>query len=179
MTGWWGVFLLFTIPVGGGIPAGVLLAKNRGIGWPAMELLYFLSDVVLALVFEPVMLGLIAGARKHHALSKVKDVMKETVRRTTSNFGTTGGPLSLVLIAFGVDPMTGRAAAKAAGHGFLSGWAIAITGDMMYFSVIMVSTLWLNSVLGDGTKTMVIILVAMFLVPELVKRWRERGQPAA
>lgn len=176
MTGWWAVFLLFTIPVGGGIPAGVLLAKQRGVGWPAMELLYFLSDVVLAAVFEPVMLLLIAGARRQPALARVKDVLKETVRRTTSNFGATGGPLSLVLIAFGVDPMTGRAAARAAGHGFLSGWAIAIAGDMMYFTVIMASTLWLNSVLGDGTKTMVIIMIAMFAGPELVKRWRERGR---
>ena len=123
MTGWGGVLTLFLIPVGGGIPAGVLLARARGIGWPAMELLYFISDV---------------------------------------------------LIAFGVDPMTGRTAAHAAGHGFLSGWTLAITGDMMYFTVIMVSTLWLNSVLGDGTKTMVIILIAMFAVPELIKRWRER-----
>ncbi|MBI3563602.1 MAG: hypothetical protein HY079_00230 [Elusimicrobia bacterium] len=179
MTGWWAVFLLFTIPVGGGIPAGVLLAKQRGVGWPAMELLYFLSDVVLALVFEPIMLALIAGARRQPALARVKDVLKETVRRTTSNFGTAGGPLSLVLIAFGVDPMTGRAAARAAGHGFLTGWAIAITGDMMYFSVIMVSTLWLNSVLGDGTKTMVIVMLAMFVGPELVKRWRERAKPSA
>jgi hypothetical protein len=41
--------------------------------------------------------------------------------------------------------MTGRAAAKAAGHGFLPGWAIAITGDMIYFVVLMASTLWLQA----------------------------------
>ena len=174
MTGWWGVLSLFLIPVGGGIPAGVLLARSRGIGWPAMELLYLLSDVILALIFEPVMRAMIAGARRVHALAKFAAVMKESIRRTTSAYGTKGGPVSLILIAFGVDPMTGRTAAHAAGHGFVSGWTLAITGDMMYFTVIMVSTLWLNSVLGDGTKTMVIILVAMFAVPELIKRWRER-----
>ena len=176
MSGWWGVLTLFLIPVGGGIPAGVLLARAHGVDWPAMELLYFVSDVILALVFEPVMRAMIAGARRHHALARVAAAMKESVRRTTSAYGTAGGPLALILIAFGVDPMTGRSAAHAAGHGFLSGWALAITGDMMYFTVIMVSTLWLNSVLGDGTWTMLVILVAMFAVPELIHRWRARGR---
>lgn len=166
--------MLFLIPVGGGIPAGVLLARKHAIAWPVMELLYLVSDVVLAFVFEPVMRAMIAGARRVPALARVKDALKESIRRTTSSYGTAGGPLTLILIAFGADPMTGRAAAHAAGHGFVSGWALAITGDMIFFSLIMVSTLWLNSVLGDGTKTMVIILVAMFLLPELIKRWREK-----
>jgi len=175
MTGWGGVLTLFLIPVGGGIPAGVLLAKNRGIGWPAMELLYFVSDVILAFAFEPMMRAMIAGAKRVPALKRVTAALKEVVRRTTASYGTAGGPVTLILIAFGVDPMTGRAAAHAAGHGFLSGWTLAIAGDMLFFSVIMVSTLWLNSVLGDGTKTMVVILLAMFLGPELIKRWRGRA----
>ena len=69
--------------------------------------------------------------------------------------------------------MTGRAATAAVGHGFLKGWMLAITGDMLYFTVLMVSTLWLNNILGDGTKTMMIILVLMFVVPMIVRRVRE------
>ncbi len=174
----WEVFLLFTIPIGGGIPAGVLLAKTRGLSWLLMEGLYFLSDVALACVFEPVMLLVIAGAKKSERLRRAADLMRQAMHRTTAPYGTAAGPLALILIAFGVDPMTGRAAAKAAGHGFVAGWALSITGDMMYFTVIMASTLWLNRWL-DATKTMVIILIAMLVVPGLIRRLRERVKKAS
>ena len=173
-TGAWGVFALFLIPVGTGIPGGVLLAKKSGIPWPGMMVLYFMSDVVLACVFEPVMLWLIKAGRKNAPLSKVLDAMRHSTKKTIALYGHATGPMALILIAFGVDPMTGRAAAKAAGHGFVTGWAIAIAGDMMYFTVLMASTLWLNNILGDGTKTMGIILVLMFVVPMLIQKWRER-----
>lgn len=173
-SGAWGVLLLFCIPIGGGIPAGVLLARGRDIGWPMMMALYFVSDVILACVFEPVLKLMIAAGRRVEFLGKVTAVLKQAVRKTTAPYGSALGPLALVLIAFGVDPMTGRAATHAAGHGFLSGWAIAITGDMFYFALIMASTLWLNSILGDGTWTTIIIMAGMFLLPELIKRRRAR-----
>ena len=166
--------MLFLIPIGGGIPAGVIMARNGGIGWPVMMALYFVSDVILACAFEPILKLMIAAGRRVAFLARVTDALRHAVRKTTAPYGSAAGPLALILIAFGVDPMTGRAAAEAAGHGFLSGWAIAITGDMMYFTLIMVSTLWLNSILGDGNWTTVIIMAAMFIVPELIKRWRER-----
>ena len=49
------VLELFVIPVGGGIPAGVLLARNQGLAWPVMAVLYLISDVILALAFEPLL----------------------------------------------------------------------------------------------------------------------------
>jgi hypothetical protein len=61
------VFLLFLIPIGGGIPAGVILASNKGISRPIMILLYASADVVLARIFEPVMLLI---ARLAHAVRK-------------------------------------------------------------------------------------------------------------
>jgi hypothetical protein len=168
----WAVLVLFLIPIGGGIPAGVLLAKARGLSWVWMEILYLISDIILAFVFEPLMLGVIAMGRKVHAFRRFADAMKRVMQRTTAPYGTAGGPLALILIAFGVDPMTGRAAAAAAGHGFVSGWTLAITGDMMYFTVIMISTLWLNSIFGNATLTMTVILIAMVAVPEIIQRRR-------
>ena len=97
-----------------------------------------------------------------------------TMKKTTEHYGTGLGPLALILVAFGVDPMTGRSAAAAAGHGFVAGWMIAIAGDMLYFGVLMVSTLWLHSVLGDGTWTTIIILVVMMVLPPFVRRLRSR-----
>ena len=173
--GAWETLMLFLIPVGGGIPAGVILARNHGLGWPLMELLYLVSDVILACLFEPVMHLMIAAGRRIPPLARVTDALRRMTLQTTSLYGTTGGPFTLILIAFGVDPMTGRAAAAAAGHGFVSGWTLAITGDMIYFTVIMASTLWLNSILGDGRVTTIVILVLMFVVPLLIQRWKRRS----
>jgi hypothetical protein len=44
---------------------------------------------------------------------------------------------------------------------------------MFYFAIIMASTLWLNSVLGNGTLAAVIIMVAMIIVPNLISRWKK------
>jgi hypothetical protein len=166
------VFTLFLIPIGGGIPAGVILAKARGFDWRIMMLLYFMSDLVLACVFEILMHMFIDGARRSPFLGRWAVAYKESLRRSGLNYGISTGPFALILISFGVDPMTGRAAARVAGHGFLSGWAIAICGDMIFFTLIMVSTLWLNSILGDGTLTAVIIMIAMIGLPVLIERWR-------
>ncbi len=93
--------------------------------------------------------------------------------RTAAQVSSPGaGPLTLVLIAFGVDPMTGRASALAAGHGFLVGWAIAIAGDMLYFAVIALVTLRLNAYFRNPEATVLVVLVAMVLVPVLVRRLR-------
>ncbi|MDE2291299.1 MAG: hypothetical protein KGL53_04385 [Elusimicrobia bacterium] len=176
--GWVGVLTLFVIPIGGGIPGGVLLAKARHIGWPGMEAIYFVSDVILACVFEPLMHICIAGARRVPALSRAAAGMRRYLERTSQLYGSHGGPLTLILIAFGVDPMTGRSAAAVAGHGFFSGWTLAITGDMMYFSVIMVCTLWLRWLLGDGTTATIAILVLMVGVPLYIQKRREKRAAA-
>lgn len=167
------VFLLFAIPVGGGIPAGVLLAKSRNVDWLTMTALYFVSDVLLAILFEPVMMAFVWIARHIKFLARLQEALKQSTHRTIAGYGASPGPFMLVMIAFGVDPMTGRAAAMAAGHGFLAGWAIAILGDMFFFGIIAISTLCLDNILGDGTWTAIIIMVAMLAVPALVKRFKK------
>jgi hypothetical protein len=169
------VLQLFIIPVGGGIPAGVLLAKAHGMAWPVTTLLYLVSDIILAIAFEPVLRLIAIVCGKVSFLSRISAALKAATARSVSHFGGTGaGPVALIMIAFGVDPMTGRASALAAGHGFITGWAIAIAGDMLYFTVIAVSTLRLNAYIQDPNMTMVIILVAMFSVPILVRFIRSR-----
>ncbi len=169
----WGVLSLFLIPIGGGIPAGVLLAKSRSIAWPTTTALYFISDVILACVFEPLMLLVIKVGKRSPKVARFSDAFGKAMKKTTAHYGTELGPLALITIAFGADPMTGRAAAKAAGHGFITGWMMAIAGDMLYFALIMSSTLWLNNILGDGTWTTIIIVVLMIIVPVLIRRFRE------
>ena len=169
----WDVFLLFLIPIGGGIPAGVLLARNRAIEWPEMLLLYFISDVVLAFLFEPIMWGVAWIGRRVPAIGRFHAAVKQTMQITTARYGVSPTPLKLILVSFGVDPMTGRAAAVFAGHGFVMGWTFAIIGDLFFFLAIMISTIWLNGILGDGTWTIVIIVAAMILIPWAIRRFRE------
>lgn len=169
----WKVLVLFLIPIGGGIPAGVLLGRSYGIAWPMTMFLYFISDIILACIFEPIMMLFIRAGKHVPTLARISEAFKQAVQKTTELYGTSTGPFALIMIAFGADPMTGRAAAVAAGHGFITGWMIAIAGDMLYFTVLMVSTLWLNHILGDGTTTTWIILILMVAVPILIRRFRK------
>jgi len=169
------VLKLFLLPVGGGIPAGVMLAGARGLAWPVTTLLYLVSDIILALAFEPVLRLLTAVCGKIPPLARLGAAFRAATARSAAHFGGTGaGPVTLVMIAFGVDPMTGRASALAAGHGFLAGWVFAIAGDMLYFAVIAITTLRLNAYVHDPNTTMLIVLAAMFGVPMLVRRFRPK-----
>ena len=174
LPGAWEVLVLFLIPVGGGIPAGVLLARTKGFDWQAMLALYFVSDVILACVFEPLMLLFIRAGRHSAFFARFNAALKMSTQKTILRYGVNLGPFALIMISFGVDPMTGRSVAFANGHRFISGWSLAIIGDMIFFSVLMVSTLWLNNILGDGTWTAIIITVAMIAVPALIRRVREQ-----
>ncbi len=164
------VLKLFLIPVGGGIPAGVMFAEAKGLAWPVTALLYLISDIVLAFAFEPILRLFAFICGKISFLARVCAALKAATARSVSHFSGTGaGPVGLIMIAFGVDPMTGRASAHAAGHGFIAGWAFAIAGDMLYFAVIAITTLRLNTYIRDPNITMLIILVAMFSVPALIR----------
>ncbi len=168
----WKVLVLFLIPIGGGIPAGVLLARSHALPWEITTVLYLISDIILACLFEPILFFLIAVGKKVPFFSRLGAALKESIQKTTALYGNKLGPFALIMISFGIDPMTGRTVAVAAGHGFLAGWIIAIAGDMIYFGVIMISTIWLNNYLGDGTWTTMIIFALMMGVPLLVRRLR-------
>jgi hypothetical protein len=167
----WHVFLLFTIPIGGGIPAGVILAKSYGYTWVMMTFLYFLSDVALALVFEQLIEIFIWAGRHYPRFGRVNAAVKDSIHKTVSKYEVRPGPIMLVMIAFGTDPMTGRGVTRFLGHGFFWGWTLTILGDLIFFELILVSTLMLNNLLGDGTLTSVIILVLMFMFPMIIRKF--------
>ncbi len=168
------VLTLFLIPVGGGIPAGVLLASRSGLTWPVTAAIYFVSDVILALVFEPILLLLAWIGRHVPVIARAGAAAAGAMERTAARH-IGAGPFTLVLVAFGIDPMTGRAAALASGHGFVVGWAIAIAGDMLYYAVIAFTTLQLRAYIDNPDLVMVVVLVAMIAVPMVVRRVRRGG----
>jgi hypothetical protein len=140
------------------------------MAWPATALLYLVSDLMLAVAFEPLLRFGVAAGRRIPFLARLGEAMRVAQARSASLFrGTGAGPISLVMIAFGLDPMTGRASALAAGHGFLAGWAFAIAGDMLYYAVIAVTTLRLNAFIKDPSTTVWIVLGAMLALPLLVR----------
>ena len=175
------VLLLFLLPVGGGIPAGVLLAQAKGLPWPLTAGLYLLSDVLLALAFEPLLRGLVALGRRSATLARLGLALRAAWQQNIARYSRRGaGPVALIGIAFGVDPMTGRGAALAAGHGFLAGWSFAIAGDMLYYAVVALATLRLNAWVKNPEATVGAVLLAMVVVPLLVGRIRaarERSRP--
>ena len=169
------ILMLFLLPVGGGIPAGVLLASAKGLSWPLTAGLYWMSDVILAVAFEPILRLFVWLGTKIPFLARLGAVMTTAMARNAKFFGNTASsPAMLVLIAFGVDPMTGRASALAAGHGFLMGWVFAITGDMLYYAVIAITTLRLNVYFHNPDTVMLLVLGAMIITPMIVRFIRSR-----
>lgn len=170
------VLALFLMPIGGGIPAGVLLARSHGLPWPIAAGLYLISDVILALAFEPFLRLVIRLGHGIPWVERFVMAFKASTELLIAPYRRKGlGPVSLVIISFGVDPMTGRAATLAAGHGFLAGWSFAIAGDMLYYAVIALATLRLNAYIKNPNLTVFIALCAMLLVPALVRRIRSTG----
>ena len=167
------VLLWFLIPFGFGIPKGVLLSSAAGLTWTLTAFLYVVSDVILAFVFEPLLQRMISGGRRVPALARMGEAVKRAMARSAALYGGPGaGPFGLILISFCIDPMTGRAATVAAGHGFASGWALAIIGDTLSFLIYMAATLKLIAIVRDPNVTMLIVLGAMVLIPLAARRAR-------
>ncbi|WLT33517.1 hypothetical protein [Geothrix sp. PMB-07] len=171
------VLMLFLLPFGGGIPGGVLLAQAKGLPWPITAGLYLLSDVILALILEPILWLLVRLGARIPALAQGMIVMQAAMARSLALFkGTGAGPITFIFVAFGLDPMSGRAVALAAGHGFVAGWAFAIAGDMLYYGAVTLTTLKLNTLIKDPSTTISIVLLAMFAIPMVIGILRARGK---
>src|SRR5438132_11654256 len=177
--GAWGVFLVFVTQIGAGIPLGVIMGRNAGLSPAVMAALYLGSDVVLALVMEPMLAFLRWLGRRVEFLGRLGNRLARCSGGAGLQGGGVRGPLGLILFSFSVSPTAGRAASEAAGHGFLSGWTLAIIGDMAYFGLVMASTLWVSSLFGDDRLTIGAILVATWLVPMLIGRMRRSAPQTA
>ena len=167
--------MLFLLPVGGGIPAGALLAQAKGLPWPATALLYLVSDLVLALAFEPILRLLVILGCRVAFMARLGAAM---ARGASPCLGRGTGPLAQVLVSFLVDPMTGRASALAAGFGPVGGWACAIAGDMLYFAVVAVATLRLCAWLHNPQLVLALVMGAMVAVPMVLRRVFGQGRGA-
>jgi hypothetical protein len=162
-----GTLLLFCVPLGLGVPSGVLLAAHDGMGPVATTGLYVVSDVLLAFVFEAVLRALRARARRVPRLDRVRRALPIALARILPP-GRFAGSLGIVLTGFGIGMPFGRVIATGTGYGLVAAWALAITGDVLYFLTGLVSTLWFGGMVGDqrvaalgGIVVMVVVTVAL------------------
>ena len=176
--GAWGVFLVFVTQIGAGIPLGVIMARNAGINPVATAGLYLASDVVLAVTMEPILTALRWLGRRVDFIGRLGTRLARFSGAAGLQGGGVRGPLGLILFSFTVSPTAGRAASEAAGHGFVTGWTLAIIGDMGYFVMMMASTLWASSIFGDDRVAVGAVLIGTWLVPWAIRRVRRRGAPA-
>lgn len=178
-TGAFGVFLVFATQIGAGIPIGVIMARDSGLSVPVTAMLYLASDLLLALTFEPLFQLLRWMGQRVDWLRALGDRMMRLSGATGLSSGRVRGPLGLMLFSFMFAPAPARAASEAAGRGPLSGWTLAIVGDMAYFSVIMASTLLVIQIFGDSRLAIGPVILGAWLLPMLVQRLRRPALSAA
>lgn len=175
-----GVFLFFCMPLAAGIPFGVILGRDAGLSPLETAGLYLVSDLVLAVTAEPFLALLRWLGRRVEFVGRMGRFFTRATDSVGLSDGKVRGPLGLILFSFSISPTSGRAAAAAAGHGFFVGWTLAIIGDMLFFGVLMATTLWVTSVFGDSRQTIGAIVIVVWIAPLVIRRLRGRfARPVA
>ncbi len=166
-------FLLFVIPTGAGIPAGVLLGHGVGLSVTSMSGLYVGSGLLRAALFEPLFRF---AARRQHAggrIAGMRDRVRDGLGRSAVLTRMLRSAWAPLIVSFNIDPMAGRVAAAAIGMGWLRGWALALVADLAYFITTAVPTLWLQSVLGNLWLTLGVFILLSTAIPFVGRRlWR-------
>jgi hypothetical protein len=155
------------------------MARDAGLSPLVTAGLYLVSDLVLAVTAEPFLLLLAAFRRRNAVLGRAGAILERLANTAGLQEGRARGPLGVILISFSIMPIVGRMASEAAGYGFITGWTLAIIGDMAYFGLIMASTLWISSVFGNDRLTIGAVLLASWGLPLLLRRFRRRSSGPA
>jgi hypothetical protein len=174
-----GVLLFFVMPLAAGIPFGVVMARDAGLSPLITAGLYLVSDLVLAVTAEPFLALLRWLGRRVAFIGRMGKFFTRATNSVGLSEGNVRGPMGLILFSFSISPTTGRAAAAAAGHGFFMGWTLAIIGDMLFFGVLMATTLWVASVFGDSRQTIGAVVILAWVLPLLIRRLRRPSGKAA
>jgi len=172
------VFALFWAPVGPGIPAGVLLARHIPLNPVATFGLYTLSDLLGALVCSPLFVFL-----KRHG-KKVKAV--EWLGRRFLRVAMLGVPpprpaeragrlapalFRIATVGFGVDVYSAGLVTTGLPVPRLLGWAAAIAGDLVWFALLLATSIATAKVVDDDRVIGLVVIVAMLVIPRLARRF--------
>lgn len=179
------VFALFWAPVGPGIPAGVLLARHVPLH-PAVTFgLYMLSDVLAAVVCHPVFTWLRRHGRRSPAVHWLGRRMLALAMVGVQRSGPEArdGRLAPTLfrigtVGFGADVYTGGLLATVLPVPRLPAWASAIAGDLVWFALLLATSIAAASVVDDDRVIGLAVIVAMILIPRLARRVFPALRPA-
>ena len=171
-TGVLGAFLVFASQIGAGIPIGVIMARDSGLNLYETAGLYLASDLLWALICEPLLMLLRWEGRRVVWLADLGTRLRNMSSASGLRSGRIRGPLGLVSFSFVFGPAPARALSETAGHGPLSGWTLAIIGDMLYFSLAMAATLLVIHVFGDDRLAIGPLVIGIWLLPVLLPQLR-------
>lgn len=168
------VLALFFAPIGPGIPAGVLLARHIALAPAATFGLYALSDAVAAMVCHP----LFTLMRRHGR--RVKPI--RWIGRRMLSFAMIGvrpperagvGPAlsRIATVGFGVDIYTAGMLATGLPVPPLSGWLSAIIGDLLWFAVLLGTSVLAAGIADDDRFIGVVMIIAMIALPRVARRF--------
>jgi hypothetical protein len=173
------VFALFWSPVGPGIPAGVLLARHVPLHPAVTFLLYATSDVLGAAVCHPLFALLRRAARRVRALRWLGERMLRFVmlgahvpRAPEPGEHSAIAPalFRVATVGFGVDVYSAGMVANGLPVPRLLGWASAIAGDLVWFALLLGTSLAAAAVVDDDRVVGGVVLFAMLVIPPLARR---------
>ena len=170
------VLALFFAPVGPGIPAGVLLARHVPLNPVATFGLYALSDVVAALVCHPLFTLLRRHGKRVPPIRwlgrRMLALAMLGVRKPDPQAATGVAPAlsRIATVGFGVDVYTAGMLATGLPVSPPLGWTSAIAGDLVWFALLLGTSVVAASVADDDRVVGVVIVVAMIAIPRLARR---------
>jgi hypothetical protein len=171
------VFALFWTPIGPGIPAGVLLARHVPLNPSVTFGLYALSDVLAAVVVHPLFVLLRRHGRRVRAIHWLGRrfmglVMLGLPRSRAAHDGARLAPMlfRIATVGFGADVYIGGLVATGLPVPRLSGWASAIAGDLVWFALLLATSVLAASIADDDRFIGLVVLVAMVAIPQIAKR---------
>jgi hypothetical protein len=168
------VLALFFAPVGPGVPAGVLLARHVPLTPVATFGLYALSDVLAAIVCHPLFVLLRQHGRHVRPIRWLgRRILSFAMIgvRAPERAGVAPALLRIAMVGFGVDVYTSGMLATGLPVPRLPAWASAITGDLVWFAVLLGTSLVAASIADDDRFIALVMIVAMVVVPWLARRF--------
>lgn len=167
------VLALFFAPVGPGIPAGVLLARHVPLNPGLTFGLYALSDVLAAILCHPLFILLRRHGRNVKPLRWLgRRLQSLAMLGVRGGPGTVGPALSrIATVGFGVDVYTAGMLATGLPVSRLLGWTSAITGDLIWFALLLGTSLLAARIVDDDRFIALVIVVAMVVIPRVARRF--------
>lgn len=173
-----GVFVIFLLPWGPGAPAGILLARKEGMSPALMIVLYVLSDVVTAILLEPLIRLLRSRGDRSLIGRKILATFNRLGSVTRLSSGRLGLPFGLFTFTFATDFFSASVVSTGIPLGRLVAWTCIIAGDVLWFLIILLAMLGIAAFLPDDRVLFIATMVLGFALPPLLRKILRQGQTA-